>query len=634
MKIRSLVLAALLASTGLLPAREVPIPEGYVPPFFPEGKPLEGLTITIDAGHGGSAFSPGYSGSARGINSRVVEGDLNMVVTALLYHHLKDAGAKVHMTRRDDRKMVQGASGRSEELGARTAVADETRSHLFLSIHHNSSPRRTADGVMILIWPTDKAGNNQPLETAFADILREELQSRVHAKERFSHYVVDHPLSSGTDVPSAVVEYGFLSNPEFDAWVVQPTSPKVEAEATYHAVVRMWSENRAALEALNRSLFPDQESPTVTPTTDPVYTLGRPNASVWGASTPAATLADAQFVTRAYRNAIMTDRTSFFFSATPSLTADSWRIAVTTSLPQLGEGVRAELEKALAKPVALDLSPLPADKLGAEPFGVVQIPMALTWSEPREGAGVQTQLLLGEPLFLLDVNEDESYFLVQGIEGYVGWVRGDAVARLDRAAFTAHVNGPSARVTRDFLANDFRVPAGAFMPFSGDESTTITLRREAQGNAARGSREIAAAPATLRLPTDPAPGLAVAETALSLIYTPYVFGGRSSQGMDCSGLVSVAWASAGVQLPRDANQQIITGRLVGTSWYRDALVAGDVLFFADKTGRIIHTGISMGGDRFVHCSPPEVQINSFDPADALYSKTWAEAFVMARRPLD
>jgi hypothetical protein len=42
----------------------------------------------------------------------------------------------------------------------------------------------------------------------------------------------------------------------------------------------------------------------------------------------------------------------------------------------------------------------------------------------------------------------------------------------------------------------------------------------------------------------------------------------------------------------------------------------------------------MGGDRFVHCSPPEVQINSFDPADALYSKTWAEAFVMARRPMD
>jgi hypothetical protein len=100
-------------------------------PFFPEGRPLEGLIITLDPGHGGSAHQPGYSGSARGVNSGVVEGDLNMLVAGHLRHHLVNAGAKVYMTRWDDRKVTPGDSQRAEELGARTRVAVEGRSHLF-----------------------------------------------------------------------------------------------------------------------------------------------------------------------------------------------------------------------------------------------------------------------------------------------------------------------------------------------------------------------------------------------------------------------------------------------------------------------------------------------------------------------
>ncbi len=84
-------------------------------PFEPEGRPLEGLIITIDPGHGGSAHQPGYSGSARGVNSRVIEGDLNMLVAGQLFHHLQDAGARVYMTRRDDRKVAPGDSDRAAE---------------------------------------------------------------------------------------------------------------------------------------------------------------------------------------------------------------------------------------------------------------------------------------------------------------------------------------------------------------------------------------------------------------------------------------------------------------------------------------------------------------------------------------
>ncbi len=120
--------ACVFALWATAAAASIPIPDDYEPPYHPEGKPLEGLVITVDPGHGGSSFSEGYHGSARGINSRVVEGDLNMLVSGLVYHHLKDAGAEVHLTRRDDRKVTLGDTGRAEELGARTDVAEETRS--------------------------------------------------------------------------------------------------------------------------------------------------------------------------------------------------------------------------------------------------------------------------------------------------------------------------------------------------------------------------------------------------------------------------------------------------------------------------------------------------------------------------
>jgi cell wall-associated NlpC family hydrolase len=128
-------------------------------------------------------------------------------------------------------------------------------------------------------------------------------------------------------------------------------------------------------------------------------------------------------------------------------------------------------------------------------------------------------------------------------------------------------------------------------------------------------------------------GLRVAQNALSLLYTPYLFGGRSPQGLDCSGLTGVAYAGEGLILPRDAFQQILPGQLVATAWHIDSLEAGDLLFFIDATGRVIHTGVSIGGSRFVHASPPMVRINSLDPADPLYSRTWHEAFCFAKRPL-
>ncbi|MFH0794892.1 MAG: N-acetylmuramoyl-L-alanine amidase [bacterium] len=616
-------------------------------PFIPQGRPLEGLVITIDAGHGGSAHEGGYAGSARGVESNVVEGDLNMLVAGELTHHLKDAGAEVHMTRLDDRKVTLGDTGRSEELGARVQVAVETRSHLFVALHHNSTGRRTADGVVVMIWPTDSAGNEQPLEKALADILHDEVEKKVHHAEEFKPYVNEHPLDAGSDIPSAVIEFGFLSNPEFDAWVSQRGSHRAEAIGVYNGVVRMWKEHRDDLEALRSKLFPDLAAETAAKAKPKSARRNRLiersdihpwvadlSVSLWPSDEPPKTVEDARRLLETYRYRVITDSTFFYLKPEVSKDGDAWVLRGKTNQAMLRDALTQLFKAVGCEPVRNEMEVLPSDKLGEKKYGVVQIPMAMTWGSPKEGDDVQTQLLLGERVFLLDATPDETYYLVHGGDGYIGWVRREAIRRMDAAEFAQWETARRATVVSDYLANDFRLPTGAALPIlSGDGSSSVTLRLP-KGVTSTGTKEEVRVPASVvRFPKEISAGRVAAQAATEFLTTPYVFGGRSRLGLDCSGLVGVSYAAAGLTLPRDAKQQVLVGQLIATPWHIENLQPGDVLFFLDETGKVFHTGISLGGKRFIHASPPEVQVSSLDPADSLYSKEWAPHFALARRPL-
>ncbi len=606
------LIAPLAVVATMSPAQPVAIPDDYAPPFFPGGRPLEGLVITLDPGHGGSSFSEGYHGSARGVNSRVVEGDLNMRVAGLVFHHLRDAGAEVHLTRRDDRKVTAGATGRAEELGARPTMADATRSHLFLSMHHNAAPRETADGVVILIWPTDSAGEEQPLEVAFADLLREEVGKTVHHTEDFPHYLNEHPLVTDSDLPSAVVEFGFLSNAEFDEWVTRPTSHKKEAVGVYNAVARMWAEHGEELDELREGVL-GEAAPASQPTSRPVasaaFPLGEPPRDVWPQDRPIANDAEAAWFLRTWKKARLSDATTFYLEA-----EFGESVAIRSNMRLVAESFGRDLEKAMGRKLDIAFTDLPAKSLGRDIFGSMKIPMAMTWAEPREDSGEMTQLLLGEPLFLLDATEEEDYYLVQGIDGYCGWVRADAVERFGHERFAEAMADTGFRIPATTDRDGFMIPAGAVA-----------------GSALAGRAGGYEQPAVEKKNV----GAMVAETALrEFLYTPYNFGGRSPLGLDCSGLVGVCWSVAGVQLPRDANQQAIVGRLVATPWFKTGLQPGDNLFFVGDNGKVWHAGISLGGPRFVHASPPEVQIGSLDPGDPLYAEGWAKCFAFARRPAE
>lgn len=86
--------------------------------------------------------------------------------------------------------------------------------------------------------------------------------------------------------------------------------------------------------------------------------------------------------------------------------------------------------------------------------------------------------------------------------------------------------------------------------------------------------------------------------AMSFMGTPYVWGGASRSGTDCSGFVKQVWSAYGGRLPRTAREQALVGEPVAP----ENLVAGDRLYFACKGGAVDHTGIYVGNGMFIHSS--------------------------------
>lgn len=84
-----------------------------------------------------------------------------------------------------------------------------------------------------------------------------------------------------------------------------------------------------------------------------------------------------------------------------------------------------------------------------------------------------------------------------------------------------------------------------------------------------------------------------------LLHAPYLWGGKSLMGIDCSGLAQVAFSACGIQLPRNASQQARMGTVVPSL---DAMQPNDLCFFHNEEGRVVHVGISLGFGQIIHAS--------------------------------
>jgi cell wall-associated NlpC family hydrolase len=127
----------------------------------------------------------------------------------------------------------------------------------------------------------------------------------------------------------------------------------------------------------------------------------------------------------------------------------------------------------------------------------------------------------------------------------------------------------------------------------------------------------------------------IERTARRFLGIPYLWGGTSIKGFDCSGFVKTVFLLNGKALQRDADQQAKMGNSVDPGKNFENLKKGDLLFFGRKATskrreRIRHAAIYLGDGTFIHSSG-RVRLTSLDPSSSLFEETLRKQFVRARR---
>ena len=121
----------------------------------------------------------------------------------------------------------------------------------------------------------------------------------------------------------------------------------------------------------------------------------------------------------------------------------------------------------------------------------------------------------------------------------------------------------------------------------------------------------------------------IIKTAYLLMGTPYLWGGNSVKGTDCSGFTHNIFEASGFNLPRDARQQALLGDTIIPNDNWSNVKPGDLLFFGKKS-KITHVGISIGNKDFIH-QGGKVAINSLDYNSILFAPKRLETFLFIKR---
>ncbi len=305
------------------------------------------------------------------------------------------------------------------------------------------------------------------------------------------------------------------------------------------------------------------------------------------------------------------------------------------------DAVLRRVAEASGKPVTDRLRVLPDPSLAPNDRGIVVVSVGNVRREPMHPAELVTQVLLGNVLRLLE--KKNGWYHVQCPDRYLGWIDEDAVLPADartrgewessaRLIVTQQCDllrarpGSAGAVVCDLVVGDLlRLTAERGSWFEGalpdGRSGFVERRAAARFDAWRSSRALTADN--------------VEATARSFMGVPYLWGGTSAKGFDCSGFVKTVFALNGTQLERDADQQARFGKEIDPGTDFSNLRRGDLLFFGrkatpEKPERIVHVAIYLADRKFIHCSG-RVRISSLDPASPDYDEWHATRFVRARR---
>lgn len=267
------------------------------------------------------------------------------------------------------------------------------------------------------------------------------------------------------------------------------------------------------------------------------------------------------------------------------------------------------------------------------PWALINRPVTDLRREPRSLAERVNQGLIGEAVRILEAQETWSLVRTER-DGYLGWIHTAALYPCSSDQVTAYQAAAKVRVLGELQPayqessheiNTGKLPFGANLPLE-QQSGGYSQVRLPDGRL--WWVESAGLLPQERWPQPDAEGIAFSLSLMKrFIGVPYMWGGRSAFGFDCSAFTNTFWGFMGVNIPRDADQQFQAGRRVeGSPRPGDSLYFGNL---ADeepderqigRSAAINHAAISLGGDEVIHATGAVwgVTYNSLDPASPRY----------------
>lgn len=225
-------------------------------------------------------------------------------------------------------------------------------------------------------------------------------------------------------------------------------------------------------------------------------------------------------------------------------------------------------------------------------------------SEPSHRAELVTQILFGEH-FEITQDQGEWCRIRNSFDGYKGWIDSQQILPFSPAETPGDGKdqmrcGDAIAYVTNTKGQRFAIPCGSVLPNYNEGALEISGNRyEFEGRVARHDVD------------------SIVRHARRFLNAPYLWGGKSAFGIDCSGFTQVVFACAGLNLLRDASQQVTQGQPIESL---SASQTNDLAFFESESGKITHVGIVIGNSEIIHASG-KVRIDTLDEKGILRSES-------------
>ncbi len=286
---------------------------------------------------------------------------------------------------------------------------------------------------------------------------------------------------------------------------------------------------------------------------------------------------------------------------------------------------------------------LPSPELGEKIYGIISVSVANMRAKPAHQSELVNQILMGNSVKIL--KHQGYWYLIQTEppENYIGWIEEGSLNIVDSQGFKKWENMKKVIFT-DYFGFVYSQKDKKSIPVSDLSMGNILGVEKSEGSWFKvilpdgrgGYVDKNSVEDFERWKTSARPSIGnIINTAKKFVGFPYLWGGTSVRGFDCSGFTKIVFKMNGFELPRDADQQSQLGIEVDPGKDFENLKPGDLLFFGQraeggKPERITHVGIYLGNKEFIHCSG-KVSIDSFEPKAPNFNEYRYKTFVKAKR---